>query len=131
MTQYFVRPDGSYIGAFDVAAADLPALLPAGAIQVPVAPVHAAQIWNAITQTWSVPPAPVVNVLYKTLRERLTDAEKQAILGSTDWRVRDFLGLAQAEGAANINSPLTQQAKTLLVSLGLLTQARADAVIAP
>lgn len=73
-------------------------------------------------------PARMVN--YLALRARLTDAERAAILGSTDWRVRDFLGMAQAERDVNLAGALAQQAKALLVALDLLTQARADEVFA-
>lgn len=40
MTKYYVDAEGSYIGGFDGAEP------PAGAIEVPDAPGHAAQIWD-------------------------------------------------------------------------------------
>lgn len=58
MTRYFVEADGTYIGGFDVEADDLPGLLPAGAVEIPEAPEHAAQLWNFATSTFNPPPAP-------------------------------------------------------------------------
>jgi hypothetical protein len=72
-------------------------------------------------------------VSYVAMRLRLTIMERQAILtaAQSDWRLADWLGLAQAEGTINLSSAETRAAKVALVSAGLLTQGRADEVIAP
>jgi hypothetical protein len=74
-----------------------------------------------------------VYLSYVTLRSRLTIAERQAILTAarSDWRLADWMGLAQAEGTINLSTAETLAAKAALISAGLLTPARVDEVFAP
>ena len=70
-------------------------------------------------------------VTYEQLRARLSAGEREAVLSSNDWRVRDFTLWASANNSIDLRGRNASAAKALLVSLGLLTQQRADAVFAP
>lgn len=56
MSKFFVRPDGSYVGAFDVPDDDLAGLLPPGAVEVETPPADGRQVWGF--PGWSPAPAP-------------------------------------------------------------------------
>lgn len=74
--------------------------------------------------------APVVD--YGAFRARWTAEEREALHAArqSDWRVDDFVGLAQAQGHINIGGSVAPQAKALFVALGVLTAERADVVFA-
>ena len=75
-------------------------------------------------------PRPVI--AYATMRLRLTDDERQAILTAarSNWQLADWLGLAQANGEIDLASEVTAAARSVIVALSLLTPARADTVFA-
>ncbi len=80
MTQFFVRQDGSYIGAFDVPEEALEDLLPTDAIEVSPAPKDARQIWQF--PGWSAAPPPSVEPL--TSEELYDMLETKGVIGAND-----------------------------------------------
>lgn len=61
MTQFFVDPDGNYLGGFDGAEP------PAGSVEVPDPPIHGGQIWDG--NAWQT-PADVQDQLTDDLRRQ-------------------------------------------------------------
>lgn len=74
---------------------------------------------------------PDVPIPYKTFRNRLTGAEKQALHDLNAWQVRDFFLYVVSQGGVLSSDPVVQTAKDLLVSRALLTQERADEIFSP
>ena len=69
MTKYFVDEAGVYIGGFDGADP------PNGAIEVPIAPDDARQIWDALTQAYGeIPPPNVSSVSARQFKLQLLAA---------------------------------------------------------
>lgn len=77
-------------------------------------------------------PAYAPVIAYGEFRARWTAEELAALHAArqSDWRVDDFVGLAQAQGYINISGSVAPQAKALFVALGVLTAERADVVFA-
>ena len=94
-------------------------------------PPTVEKLADKVVRTWSV-VTESVQLDYGVFRLRWTDAEREALHAArkTDWRVDDFVGLAQAQGHINLTGPVAPQAKALFVALGVLTRERADAVFA-
>lgn len=85
------------------------------------------------------PPARSVILPYGAFRARWTDDELAELFSArkTVWQIDDYIGLAQAQGHVNltgVDDPETESiaraAKALFVALGVLTEARADAIFA-
>ena len=92
---------------------------------------------GVVTQTYaSAPiPAPIPFVTLSTLIQRLTGAEYVAIkkaiaaqIAANNGTVALWYDIAQSGQPINLNDAQTVTIKALLVSSGLLTQPRADAV---
>jgi hypothetical protein len=83
--------------------------------------------------TYVAPPSPPAKISYGTMRIRMTEVEREAVLVAcrSNWQIDDFVRLAQAEGEINLASDVTATAKAAVVAAGLLTPERADAVFAP
>lgn len=96
---------------------------------LPGEPPTAAQIDVALAEVDAA--GALVSVLsYQEFRARWTEAELEALFGAerSDWRVRDFINLATAQGDINLATPTAAAAKALFVTLAVLTTARADKV---
>lgn len=74
--KYFVDASGKYLGGFVGAAP------PAGAIEVPTAPVDARQVWS--NGAWSAIPAPTT-VLKSTVMARVIAANKMGQAQTALW----------------------------------------------
>jgi hypothetical protein len=74
---------------------------------------------------------PVVG--YGEFRARWQGAELQALFAAeqADWRVRDLVNLAAAQGEINLTAATATAAKALFIALGVLTAARADEIFSP
>jgi len=93
MTRFFVKPDGSYIGGFDgQGAAELAALLPPGAIEVPSAPKDARATWDGAK---FIEPAPQPD-------------RRAALLASLDAAINDAATPAKIKDAFTALKALNQ-----------------------
>jgi hypothetical protein len=120
-TEYFVDTQGRYLGAFVDGA-----LPPAGAIHAPYAPTDARQIWNATTQAWSAPPAPVPPMpTPREWLERLDQGKQAAIAAAARSNDTLFLWFMKASGSATIDVtlPETIAGVEALVTAGVLSSA--------
>ena len=82
----------------------------------------------------SPPPAPKKPAVFTAFQFllRFTEAEREAFRAAaeTDTKVADFMQLCTAASQVEANHPMTIAGMNYLVAQGLLTQARADEVLA-
>jgi hypothetical protein len=125
--------DGAAPGGWREETRDEAPVLPAGWLWAPTPPPSASARWDFQTAAWVEPPPPPARVSYATVRLRLTEAERAAILVArrADAALDDWITLAAAEGEIVLGSPTVEAAKAALVSAGLLSAARAAEVFAP
>lgn len=125
MTKFYVDAQGNYIGGFDGAPA------PDGAIEVPSAPYHAADIWNG--GGWDVGarglPPPSVTPL--EFLERFTPQERNAIrvAAKQNADLEDWLDLLRAATLVVLTDPRTVAGLEAFVAAGILTEPRKDEIL--
>lgn len=90
-----------------------------------------SHVWNATTHTVDtvVPPSKPNVVTTFDFIMAFTAAELAAIRASTDNNIQQFLFALEVTGGVNLNHTTIQNALTYLVNHGLLTAARATAIL--
>jgi hypothetical protein len=88
----------------------------------------AGQIWDPATKSFSAPPIPSTVLSTWRFVQRFTPAEYAGIEGSTDAQVRMFLLMLQTSQTITVQDPVVQAGLQYLVSLNLLTSARATTI---
>lgn len=80
-----------------------------------------------------LPPTPILIVPYGTFRARWDTAELEALFEArkVHWQVDDFVSLASAQNAVNLSGATAAEARSLFVSLGVLTAERAEEIFSP
>lgn len=114
----------------DTSKASLPPMtaeLLAAVIEAPADTVNEGDLWDGAAFSTPAPARPAI-VPYSAFRELWTDDEKAALHASmaTSWQIEDFVGLARAQNSVNLVGATAVAAKAAIVSLGILTQERAD-----
>ena len=117
---------GTLLSSGTVIASPLPAGLTAKDITNPPAP---GMVWSPAVLNFIAAPAPRTVAVFAFL-SRFTQPERAGILASADANVRDFLNMLNHAPAVNLDDTLTQNGVNYLVSIALLTSARATAVLA-
>ena len=81
---------------------------------------------------YEAPPAPPVIIAYADFRARFTAAELEALFAakSSHWQVEDLVILATAQNSVNLSGANAATAKGLFVTLGVLTEERAETIFA-
>jgi hypothetical protein len=128
----YTTPDGLY-----KLVAVVPFVPPEGLMTIGQ-PTYAISAEGIVTQTFATQAIPAQHfVSFQTIISRLTDLEytgvKKAIAAqvqANNATVPRWYDLAQGKLTIDLNDSMTITIKGLLVSSGLLTQARADAVFA-
>ncbi len=131
--QFYVGPDGVFLGAFGNGA--LPVV--SGAVEVATQPTDGTCIWNFTTSTWG-PSTLAVYIPTATVLGRLTLAEYTAIkqaaasqLAAGNGQLEQWLDMARTSiNGINPADPATIAAIAALESANLLTAARAAVVFA-
>ncbi len=119
-----VDGSGNLISAGTVIA-DAATLAAQGYSSVTLSGDPAGQVWNPTTRTFSAPPAPETVLSTWAWVQRFTAAEFAAIEASTDAVVRQFLLMVQTAQTIRPQDPVVQNGLNYLVSINLLTAARA------
>jgi hypothetical protein len=103
---------------------------PGWLLTAPAADIAAVGI---TVQTVADPPPPRVTVVSSlTFRRLFTDAERQAITqaGQTNAQIRAFMDDESAAGTVHLDDPEVTTGIGMCVTLGLLTQDRANQILA-
>ncbi|MBE1208441.1 hypothetical protein [Aminobacter carboxidus] len=143
MAKFFVDETCRYIGAFDGVWVqdssdedgnlppkrwDFPAL-PAGAIEVPMAPEHGGQVWDSVSKRWGAIPAPLVVLYPVDLWSRMTDTEAEqveAAMAGQTVRLQNVFRSASSYRSDHELWPLLETMATELFG-----ESRATEVLAP
>ncbi|WP_428492177.1 hypothetical protein [Rhodopila sp.] len=110
------------------AIADSATLAAKGYTALQLAGSPAGQVWNTATKSFGPPPAPVTVLSTWQWVQRFTPAEYAAIAGSTDAQVKMFLLMLSTAATVKPADPVVQQGLAYLVSINLLTSARAAVI---
>ena len=99
------------------------------AVQIGSAPPASNSVWNATSKTFvnNVANATLSRLAFLSL---FTQPIRTAIRTSSDVIVQDFLFLLEMSTDIQLNNPVLAQGVDYLVSIGLLTQAQANSVLA-
>jgi hypothetical protein len=91
--------------------------------------VSQAQAIQAQALIENMPP-PKTSISFLQFMELFTQAEQVAAIGSTDVNIKIFIMKGAGAGLLDLNNPEVIAGVNYLVSIGILTQARATAILA-
>ncbi len=128
MTWYAVIDANSNLVSTGETVADSATLSAKGLSAITLASDPTGQVWNPSTKTFSAPPPKLNSYPKITFIQRFTAAEFMGLKQSTDVNVQFFL--YQVENAATVTpqDSTVQPGLNYLVSIGLLTAARAAVI---
>jgi hypothetical protein len=128
--QVYTLPDGTTVHATDQFQIRDQKYPPGWLLSVSTADIAAAGITMQTVADPSPPPITVVSSLQ--FRQLFTDAERVAVTqaGQTNVQIRAFMDDESAAGIVHLSEPEVTTGIGLCVTLGLLTQDRANQILA-
>ena len=125
MTKYYVTEAGAYIGGYDGVEP------PIGAIEVPVAPEDARQVWDFSAQAWGPIPPLTDYTLPADLpwTRMVSDEEGELVQDAVDALPAKTRNMINKATSFTTGTDAFSKFKAAIVSV--LGQARADAIMGP
>ena len=128
MTWYAIIDANSNLVSTGEVVADAATLAAQGLSAITLAADPTGQVWNPSTKTFSAPPAKLNSYPKLTFIQRFTAAEFMALKQSTDVNVQFFLYQVENTNTVTPQDPTVQAGLNYIVSVGLLTAARAAVI---
>jgi hypothetical protein len=128
--QVYVLPDGTKVSATDQFQIGDQKYPPEWLLSAPAADI--ASVGITVQTVDDPPPPPITVVSSLDFRKLFTDAERQAITqaGETNVQIRAFMDDESAAGVVHLSEPEVTTGIGMCVILSLLTQDRADQILA-